>query len=528
MVIDSIQTSRAVFQQDSDVEVEQETHKRTRQRQIDIGKARPEYKRYLQRVPKNQRGPNDAHTPDPKARMSKRHFDRTVGEWRRALHEYDAQARKLNDNNVQAAGIAAAAVKLSLVETIIPETSKAVLTKQLMQPMMQKPAAPLKWADQVLSEDDMDDIDFEKLQCAGTPPGSPPPMSPAGTPPGSPPESDCEDESPVVHVRTPSPSPDKYCHRDLQQAFSPQRPAAGKGRLSTLEIKVLERRQDLYQASSGSGQSTPSRISTSMSEQSSQISSKDNMSSFFAAEESSDESVWGPCNYSGKLSPSMRPPADAGLTKEQEKHLTQWMQQAARELEQREDVQEQRLQDGLLAVKRLEKSVKKKLAFAKNSLEQRLVTAHMNQENADMVKDALCELRSLEERTVKAVSTANTRASKSAAQRRSAQVEDLRAALHARSGLEAKSKPQTLDTADVCSNASGSSNSGSQLQAMMLEEMRAAMAELQRSVDSQREVMKAQSAELVSLRKQLQEQPKQPAKPWGGRGRSPMTRACRA
>eukprot|EP00929_Paragymnodinium_shiwhaense_P098276 TRINITY_DN59781_c0_g1_i1.p1 TRINITY_DN59781_c0_g1~~TRINITY_DN59781_c0_g1_i1.p1 ORF type:complete len:603 (+),score=128.78 TRINITY_DN59781_c0_g1_i1:97-1905(+) len=62
----------------------------TRQRQIDIGKARPEYKRYLQQVQRERRGSDQPHTPDPRARISKRQFDRLVSDWRRQLHAYDA------------------------------------------------------------------------------------------------------------------------------------------------------------------------------------------------------------------------------------------------------------------------------------------------------------------------------------------------------------------------------------------------------------------------------------------------------
>lgn len=61
-----------------------------RRRQIMIGKARPEYKRYLDEVPVDQRDESQPCTPDPRARVSKRQFDRALGDWRRRLHEYDA------------------------------------------------------------------------------------------------------------------------------------------------------------------------------------------------------------------------------------------------------------------------------------------------------------------------------------------------------------------------------------------------------------------------------------------------------
>lgn len=61
-----------------------------RQRQIMIGKARPEYRRYITEVPPDCRSSSQPNTPDPRARVSKRQFDRALGEWRRKLHEYDA------------------------------------------------------------------------------------------------------------------------------------------------------------------------------------------------------------------------------------------------------------------------------------------------------------------------------------------------------------------------------------------------------------------------------------------------------
>jgi hypothetical protein len=60
-----------------------------RQRQVDIGKARPEYLRYLACVPKEQRTASRPQTPEPTAQVSKRTFDRMLSEWRRLLHEYD-------------------------------------------------------------------------------------------------------------------------------------------------------------------------------------------------------------------------------------------------------------------------------------------------------------------------------------------------------------------------------------------------------------------------------------------------------
>lgn len=60
-----------------------------RQRQIAIGKARPEYRRYVQEVAREGRDASHPSTPDPRARISKRQFDRTLSAWRCRLHEYD-------------------------------------------------------------------------------------------------------------------------------------------------------------------------------------------------------------------------------------------------------------------------------------------------------------------------------------------------------------------------------------------------------------------------------------------------------
>lgn len=62
-----------------------------RRRQIMIGKARPEYHRYIAEVPFHKRGAGRPVTPDPADRSSKRQFDRALGEWRRKLHEFDVE-----------------------------------------------------------------------------------------------------------------------------------------------------------------------------------------------------------------------------------------------------------------------------------------------------------------------------------------------------------------------------------------------------------------------------------------------------
>ncbi|CAE8626294.1 unnamed protein product [Polarella glacialis] len=60
-------------------------------RQIMIGKARPEYRRYIAEVPAEIRDPAQPGTPNPKDCVSKRQFDRFLGDWRRRLHEFDAE-----------------------------------------------------------------------------------------------------------------------------------------------------------------------------------------------------------------------------------------------------------------------------------------------------------------------------------------------------------------------------------------------------------------------------------------------------
>lgn len=74
-----------------DVEESESTWKKrgqARLRQINIGKARPEYRRYCQEVPAHERSDSHPRTPDPDERVSKRQFDRSLSSWRRRLHEY--------------------------------------------------------------------------------------------------------------------------------------------------------------------------------------------------------------------------------------------------------------------------------------------------------------------------------------------------------------------------------------------------------------------------------------------------------
>jgi len=73
-----------------------------RERQIMIGKARPEYRRYVTEVPPCQRSAAQPMTPDPRARVSKRQFDRSLGEWRRRLHEFDVSPCPSDDRSLPA------------------------------------------------------------------------------------------------------------------------------------------------------------------------------------------------------------------------------------------------------------------------------------------------------------------------------------------------------------------------------------------------------------------------------------------
>merc|ERR1719240_205261 len=77
-----------------------------RQRQVEIGKARPEYQGYIKQVSMKERTHLHPLTPDPRARVSKRQFDRQLSRWRRQLHEYDVSTQLV-------AGITTATVSAS-------------------------------------------------------------------------------------------------------------------------------------------------------------------------------------------------------------------------------------------------------------------------------------------------------------------------------------------------------------------------------------------------------------------------------
>eukprot|EP00792_Barthelona_sp_PAP020_P012967 TRINITY_DN787_c0_g1_i1.p1 TRINITY_DN787_c0_g1~~TRINITY_DN787_c0_g1_i1.p1 ORF type:complete len:168 (-),score=55.82 TRINITY_DN787_c0_g1_i1:76-579(-) len=69
-----------------------ETDKRRisqRQRQINIGKDNPSYKKYLKAVPKEERGADDPVTPNIFQRIGKRQLDKQIKYWRQLLHQWD-------------------------------------------------------------------------------------------------------------------------------------------------------------------------------------------------------------------------------------------------------------------------------------------------------------------------------------------------------------------------------------------------------------------------------------------------------
>lgn len=63
-----------------------------RQKQVDLGKRTPGYRRYLSMVPKDQRTREHPRTPNIRRKCSKRSWDGIVRRWRRALHEFDDPA----------------------------------------------------------------------------------------------------------------------------------------------------------------------------------------------------------------------------------------------------------------------------------------------------------------------------------------------------------------------------------------------------------------------------------------------------
>jgi hypothetical protein len=79
----------------------QEKKQRQREQQITLGKATPEYARYLQLVPLENRSPRlrfSLHPVTPPASgLSKRAFTGQVQAWRRLLHQYDVPEAEMPD-----------------------------------------------------------------------------------------------------------------------------------------------------------------------------------------------------------------------------------------------------------------------------------------------------------------------------------------------------------------------------------------------------------------------------------------------
>lgn len=61
----------------------------SRLKQIAIGKSLPEYKNYINKVPIEERSPDDPVTPKCDTRLTKREFDNLYREWRVKLHKYE-------------------------------------------------------------------------------------------------------------------------------------------------------------------------------------------------------------------------------------------------------------------------------------------------------------------------------------------------------------------------------------------------------------------------------------------------------
>merc|ERR1712228_714189 len=68
-----------------------------RMRQIDIGKATPEYMNYISMIPKTQRSAQHPRTPNPREKMPNKWWKKKMNDWRKALHAFDV--KEDDDNN---------------------------------------------------------------------------------------------------------------------------------------------------------------------------------------------------------------------------------------------------------------------------------------------------------------------------------------------------------------------------------------------------------------------------------------------
>merc|ERR1719204_1678182 len=93
-------------------EVERDFHRITqRMRQIDIGKATPEYRNYTELVPRHERKPHHPRTPNPRHKMPNKWWKTAINRWRKALHAFDDEALAKHKKKKKGADNAAEAKK---------------------------------------------------------------------------------------------------------------------------------------------------------------------------------------------------------------------------------------------------------------------------------------------------------------------------------------------------------------------------------------------------------------------------------
>lgn len=180
---------------------------------------------------------------------------------------------------------------------------------------------------------------------------------------------------------------------------------------------------------------------------------------------------------------------------DEEKRISQWVKQALREVASRQQVKEQRIDDGIKAVEKLETTLRKKLSKVRNTLLDRLKTLeNVDSESARLeAAKALAELRAVEDRTDASIKDLRTRGIGRAIEERRFKSASM--------GL-ASSSPSSA-TASVATPKSCSSVQAD----AMFAEMRAKMMELQSTVSEQRGMMQAQASELMNLKEKLIQQP---------------------
>eukprot|EP01084_Bolivina_argentea_P160333 279225_1 len=76
--------------------MEEDFHRITqRMRQVDIGKATPEYKNYISLIPKHKRQYNHPKTPNARRKMPNKWWKKAVNDWRKLLHQFDDDKIKI-------------------------------------------------------------------------------------------------------------------------------------------------------------------------------------------------------------------------------------------------------------------------------------------------------------------------------------------------------------------------------------------------------------------------------------------------